>query len=171
MTARTCFISSSTAPPGGRSAHCRIRDRLDSMRAPQACSASWGPKLLELQPVLLEVRSSGSVVCQTHVQLPALPLIPRASVAPCQASLPQLWKGASECADLTGQPGLHEAEKVGKLAQRVLGPQNMPSPWLLLLIIITALLIHGSAQVWTSQAFLSSESFPNSTRLITPKSP
>lgn len=140
------------------------------MPVPQACSASWGPKLLVLQPVLLEVRSSGSVVCQTHVQLPALPLIPRASVAPCQASLPQLWKGASKCADLTGQSGLNEAGKVGKLAQRVLGPQNMPNTWLLL-VIITALLIHGSAQVWTSQAFLSSESFPNSTRLIALKSP
>lgn len=60
---------------------------------------------------------------------------------------------------------------MGKLAQRVLGPQNMPNTWLLLLVIITALLIHGSVQVWTSQAFLSSESFPNSTRLIALKSP
>lgn len=121
--------------------------------------------------MLLVVRSSGSIVCQTHVQIPALPLIPRASVAPCQASLPQLWKGASGRAYLTGQSGLNEADKAGKLALRMLGPQNMPNTWLLLLIIITALLIHGSAQVWTSQAFLSSESFPNSTRLIILKSP
>lgn len=79
----------------------------------------------------LVVRSSGSAVGQTHARIPALPLTLRASAAHHQAALSQLWKGTSNRACLTGQPGLNETEKVGKLAQTVLSPENGPNTWLL----------------------------------------